>query len=48
MHGVNVVYKEFPFYPIRTGYNLNGSLVKEDFEMLKSWGINSLRLYLAW
>lgn len=48
MHGVNVVYKEFPFYPIRTGYNSNGSLVKEDFELLKSWGINSLKLYLAW
>lgn len=27
MHGLNVVYKEFPFYPNRTVFNTNDSLV---------------------
>ena len=48
MHGLNVVYKEFPFYPGRTAFNSNDSLVAEDFVNLKRWGFNSLRLYIAW
>jgi endoglycosylceramidase len=48
MHGLNVVYKEFPYYPGRKEFNSNDSLVAEDFVNLKNWGFNSLRLYIAW
>jgi endoglycosylceramidase len=47
-HGVNSVYKEFPYYPTRDGFDGNGSLVAEDFANLKRWGFNSIRLYIAW
>ena len=48
-HGVNVVYKQFPFYPpSRTSFNANDSLCEEDFVNLKKWGFNVIRLYLAW
>ena len=48
MHGVNVVYKEFPYHPSRTEFDSNNSLVAEDFVNLKRWGFNSLRLYISW
>lgn len=48
MHGVNVVYKEFPYHPVRDRFDSNGSLVEEDFVNLKKWGFNSIRLYIAW
>lgn len=47
-HGVNVVYKEFPYHPSRNGFDPDGSLVSEDFANLKKWGLNSIRLYMAW
>jgi endoglycosylceramidase len=47
-HGLNVVYKEFPYHPSRDKFDSNGSLVMEDFVNLKRWGFNSIRLYMAW
>jgi endoglycosylceramidase len=48
IHGVNSVFKEFPFHPTRDGFDGNGSLVAEDFANLRRWGFNSIRLYIAW
>ena len=48
MHGMNVVYKEPPFHPRRTEYNADDSLVQEDFENFRQWGLTSIRLYMAW
>jgi endoglycosylceramidase len=42
--GVNVVYKEFPYYPNMNKFTLNDSLVEEDFKILKNNGINCIRL----
>ena len=48
IHGVNVIYKEFPFLPTREIFNTNNSLVEKDFNDLKNWGFNSIRLFIAW
>jgi endoglycosylceramidase len=47
-HGVNVVYKTFPFYPETTGFDSNYSLSREDLLNLRNWGFNSIRLHVAW
>lgn len=47
-HGVNVVYKEFPYYPNRDRFSPMDSLVAEDFKKLSDWGFRSIRLYIAW
>lgn len=47
-HGVNAVYKVFPFYPIYSHFHSNNSLSDLDFKNLKSWGMNFIRFYVAW
>ena len=47
-HGVNVVYKVFPFYPQTDHYNSNTSLTDMDLYNLKHWGMNAIRLHVAW
>jgi len=42
--GVNVVYKEYPYYPNMNKFTLNDSLVEEDFKILHNNGINCIRL----
>ena len=47
-HGVNVVNKQFPFYPKTEEFNPMDSLSKEDFEHLRSWGMKAIRLFVSW
>ena len=47
-HGTNVITKGRPWYPSRFGYDAFTSLVKEDFELMASVGINSIRLGVMW
>jgi len=48
-HGVNVVYKAFPFYPpISDHFHANDSLADVDLENLRDWGFNVIRLHVAW
>lgn len=49
MHGVNVVYKPFPFYPPNLDtFDPNDSFSFEDLRNLKKWGLNVIRLHVAW
>jgi len=44
-----VVYKLAPFHPpILDHFDPNDSLSDEDFANLKSWGMNVIRLHVAW
>jgi endoglycosylceramidase len=47
-HGVNVVFKTFPFYPETEKFNSNFSLTDMDLYNLKHWGMNTIRLHVAW
>ena len=47
-HGVNTVYKTFPFYPDTENYNSNYSLTDLDLQNLRNWGFNHIRLHIAW
>jgi hypothetical protein len=47
-HGVNTVYKVFPFHPNTETFNTNNSLCEEDFVNLRGWGMNIIRLHVAW
>ncbi|EGR33243.1 hypothetical protein IMG5_057980 [Ichthyophthirius multifiliis] len=47
-HGVNVVYKQFPFYPQFDNFHPNDSLSDIDLLNLQKWGFNLVRLHLAW
>ena len=47
-HGVNAIYKIFPFIPISTGFDKENSLSDEDFANLKKWGMTFIRLYMPW
>lgn len=47
-HGVNVVYKTPPFYPDTETYSSNYSLTDHDLFNLRSWGMNMIRLHVAW
>jgi endoglycosylceramidase len=47
-HGVNAVYKIFPFYPITDHFDSNNSLCEEDLINLRGWGMNIIRLHVAW
>ncbi|KAJ3444958.1 hypothetical protein M0812_10820 [Anaeramoeba flamelloides] len=46
--GVNAVYKIFPYHPSLDGFDAKTSLVKEDFELLRSLGFNAVRLGVMW
>jgi endoglycosylceramidase len=47
-HGINAIYKEFPYYPKTSAFDSNSSLSKQDFLQLREWGFNSIRLNIAW
>ena len=47
-HGVNAVYKIFPFHPDLTNFNSNYSLTDHDLYNLKHWGMNAIRLHCSW
>lgn len=43
-HGVNVVYKPFPYVPpITTGFDANNSFSEIDMDNLVKWGMNVVR-----
>lgn len=47
-HGTNVVTKGPPWHPSRDTFNEQTSMVAEDFEMMRSAGLNLIRLNVAW
>lgn len=48
-HGVNAVYKNPPFYPpVKDKFHVNDSLAEEDVQNLQRWGMNIVRLLVAW
>lgn len=47
-HGVNVVVKGPPWYPVMDEFNVTWSLAKEDMQLLQSWGMNIVRLGVMW
>mmetsp|Transcript_46707 Transcript_46707/g.117590 ORF Transcript_46707/g.117590 Transcript_46707/m.117590 type:complete len:646 (-) Transcript_46707:43-1980(-) len=47
-HGVNVVYKEFPWYPKSDKFDPQDSLTDEDMAHLREWGFNVVRLGVMW
>ena len=47
-HGVNVVYKFPPYYPILDTFDPVNSLCDQDYQNLREWGLNSIRLYISW
>ena len=47
-HGVNVVFKTFPFYPDTEKFSSKYSLTDMDLYNLKHWGMNTIRLHVAW
>eukprot|EP00931_Biecheleriopsis_adriatica_P046583 TRINITY_DN26773_c0_g2_i1.p1 TRINITY_DN26773_c0_g2~~TRINITY_DN26773_c0_g2_i1.p1 ORF type:complete len:534 (-),score=75.58 TRINITY_DN26773_c0_g2_i1:86-1687(-) len=47
-HGVNVVYKQYPWYPSASSYNAYDSLVEDDMEKLADCGFNVVRLGVMW
>ena len=47
-HGVNVVTKQHPYMPITDHFDIETSLVQEDIDDLKKWGMTMVRLGLMW
>jgi len=48
-HGVNAVYKLPPYYPpILDKFDAFNSLSDQDFQNLRSWGLDHVRLYMSW
>jgi endoglycosylceramidase len=47
-HGVNVVYKSSPYYPITDHFNANLSYSIEDIQLLQELGVNVIRLGVMW
>eukprot|EP01102_Stenamoeba_stenopodia_P008003 TRINITY_DN2266_c0_g1_i1.p1 TRINITY_DN2266_c0_g1~~TRINITY_DN2266_c0_g1_i1.p1 ORF type:complete len:535 (-),score=83.50 TRINITY_DN2266_c0_g1_i1:97-1647(-) len=47
-HGVNVVYKEFPWHPSNGTFDPQLSLNDEDIQNLVEWGFNFVRLGVMW
>ena len=48
-HGVNIVYKQDPFIPSqKEGDDIQLTLLQEDIDDLKNWGINMVRLGVMW
>lgn len=46
--GVNVVYKDPPYIPHTSGFHANLSFVEEDVLLLKTLGVNLVRLGVMW
>jgi len=47
-HGVNVVYKEAPWYPPSDTFTPNDSLDGHTMDLLRRWGFNVVRLGVMW
>lgn len=47
-HGVNAIYKEFPWMPSRGAFDPKNSLGPEDIANLRHWGFNVVRLGVMW
>lgn len=47
-HGVNVVYKSFPYFPITDHFDSRWSFSQEDMQLLQEWGLNVVRLGVMW
>eukprot|EP00746_Dinoflagellata_sp_MGD_P026988 gnl/MRDRNA2_/MRDRNA2_163583_c0_seq1.p1 gnl/MRDRNA2_/MRDRNA2_163583_c0~~gnl/MRDRNA2_/MRDRNA2_163583_c0_seq1.p1 ORF type:complete len:680 (+),score=90.93 gnl/MRDRNA2_/MRDRNA2_163583_c0_seq1:90-2129(+) len=47
-HGVNAVYKSFPWYPSTGAFDSNNSLSVDDMKNLRLWGFNVVRLGMMW
>lgn len=47
-HGVNAVYKISPWIPITEGFDKDNSLSDIDASIIKSWGMNIIRLGIMW
>ena len=48
-HGVNAIYKLPPYYPpILDSFDPLNSLSDQDYQNLRQWGINNIRLYISW
>ncbi len=47
-HGVNAIYKKYPFIPTYDKFHPNNSLCEEDMNNLKNWGFNFIRFYVPW
>eukprot|EP01126_Amoeba_proteus_P050857 TRINITY_DN6044_c0_g2_i1.p1 TRINITY_DN6044_c0_g2~~TRINITY_DN6044_c0_g2_i1.p1 ORF type:complete len:390 (+),score=56.93 TRINITY_DN6044_c0_g2_i1:99-1268(+) len=47
-HGTNIVVKRFPWHPTTEKFDAQWSFVEEDMALLKSMGLNSIRLNVPW
>ena len=47
-HGMNVVYKLPPYIPETEVFNWDLSLSDEDLQLMRSWGVNMIRLGVMW
>ncbi|EGG17200.1 hypothetical protein DFA_08187 [Cavenderia fasciculata] len=47
-HGLNAVYKIFPWHPDTDTFDPQNSLCQEDIDNLVSWGFNAIRLGVMW
>ena len=47
-HGVNVIYKSFPYIPITDHFDSNLSFAIQDMELLRSLGQNIIRFGVEW
>jgi len=48
LHGVNVIYKIWPFIPSQGKFDAQNSLNTEDMVNLQKWGVNLVRLGVMW
>jgi len=47
-HGMNVVYKEAPWYPPAESSDLQSSLDAHTMDLMRKWGFNVVRLGVMW
>ena len=48
LRGVNIVYKDKPYYPASAAFHSNLSFVQDDVDLLASFGVNVIRLGVMW
>ena len=47
-HGLNVIQKGEPWYPVYEGFNVNTSFSDVDMSRWEEWGFNAVRLGVEW
>lgn len=47
-HGVNAVFKSFPYIPRQDKFDPFFSISNEDIDNFQKWGINLVRLGILW